>query len=425
MSAIGVIMAGGKGTRIAAVRNDIPKPMIEVCERPVLSYQIECLKENGITEIVIVTGHLGNVIQKYFGDGRKEGVNIRYIQEESPLGTAGALYFLKGVAENIILINGDIIFNVNLLQMLDFHQRKKAEVTLFAHPNSHPYDSTLLIRNTENQVTGLQKTVCNTVRNCVNAGIHIISSNVLRRLEEPKPLSMDNDIIKAWIPTGKVYAYISPEYVRDMGTPQRYKAVCRDMQAGIVHARNLKHKQKAVFLDRDGTVNTYKGFITHPDQISLEEDAAWAIRQINKSGYLAVIITNQPVIARGECTISQLEAIHGRLEYLLGREGAYIDDIFYCPHHPERGFEGENVEYKKLCDCRKPQPGLLLKAAQTYNIDLSNSYMIGDSICDIQAAHAAGCKAVGLRIKQEFEEETDAVFQKLSDAVNDIFYKCI
>ncbi len=179
-----------------------------------------------------------------------------------------------------------------------------------------------------------------------------------------------------------------------MGTPERYTAVCEDFRRGIVTARNLKHKQKAVFLNRDGTINKYVGFLRNPEELELLPGAAEAIRQINASGYLAIVVTNQPVIARGEVTIEQLDEIHNKLETLLGQDGAYLDAIYYCPLHPDKGFPGEISELKIDCDCRKPKPGMILKAAEDFNIDLSQSWMVGDDKRDMEARQTAGCKTL-------------------------------
>jgi D,D-heptose 1,7-bisphosphate phosphatase len=142
------------------------------------------------------------------------------------------------------------------------------------------------------------------------------------------------------------------------------------------------------------TINVSKGFISKAKDLELLPGAAEAIRGINNSGYLAIVITNQPVIARGEASLEDLEEIHNKLETDLGRAGAYLDDIFFCPHHPDKGFPGERPEYKIDCSCRKPKPGLFFQAAKKYNIDLSQSYMIGDEEKDREAANAAGCKPV-------------------------------
>ncbi len=161
---------------------------------------------------------------------------------------------------------------------------------------------------------------------------------------------------------------------------------------GRVSGKNLKNKQKAIFLDRDGTINKYVGFLRDIDEFELLDGVADAIQEINASGYLAIVSTNQPVIARGEVSFDELEMIHNKMETLLGQKGAYLDAIYFCPHHPHKGYEGERPELKFDCECRKPKPGMLLKAAQEFNIDLAQSWMIGDGENDIKAGMNAGCK---------------------------------
>lgn len=156
--------------------------------------------------------------------------------------------------------------------------------------------------------------------------------------------------------------------------------------------RNLRNRQRAVFLDRDGTINRYVGFLRDIEEFELIPGAADAVRRINASGYLAVVVTNQPVIARGELSYAGLEEIHNKMETFLGLEGAYLDGIYFCPHHPHGGYEGEVKELKFDCGCRKPKPGMLLKAAADFNIDMGSSWMVGDGENDIQAGQAAGCR---------------------------------
>ena len=191
-----------------------------------------------------------------------------------------------------------------------------------------------------------------------------------------------------------LYSYKSTEYVKDIGTVERFHQVEADIKNGVPIARSLKNKQKAIFLDRDGTINYKNDLISDPTKFEIFPYAAEAIRKINQSGYLAIVITNQPVIAHGKCSFDMLDMIHAKMETLLGREGAYLDDIYFCPHHPDKGFPEENRRYKVDCDCRKPKPGMFYKAAERYNIDLSQSWMIGDTEIDRQAAINAGVKPI-------------------------------
>ncbi|NBH14503.1 HAD-IIIA family hydrolase [Lachnospiraceae bacterium] len=390
-------MAGGKGTRIASIADDIPKPMIRIQGKPVLEHQLNVLKSQGIHEATIVVGHLGSIIQEYFQDGKAYGMDIHYIAEKEPLGTAGALSYLRGWKEDILLLNGDIMFDIDIRRFYKWHQAKKAGITLFTHPNSHPFDSTLVVADEKGLVlhTIRREDTRTDYKNRVNAGIHLLSPRILDLLpDKPSRLDLDRDLIQKCIGKAEVYAYDSPEYVKDMGTPERYVAVCRDYALGRIRQKNLNHKQRAVFLDRDGTVNVYRKYIDKPEQLELLPEAAPSIQRLNESAYLTIIVTNQPVIARGACTFAQMSAIHRRLERLLGEQGAYVDDIFLCPHHPESGFEGEVKSLKITCTCRKPLPGMFFQAAEKYNIDLKNSYMIGDHDWDMQAGRAAGCRVI-------------------------------
>lgn len=398
-----VIMAGGKGTRISSVARDIPKPMIQIQGKPVLEHEIACLKSQGFTDLIITVSHLGNIIMDYFGDGSKIspvtgepfGVNIEYYFEEEPLGNAGALFRIKDkLTEDFLLLNADAIFDVDFNRFVAFHRQHGGLATLFTHPNSHPYDSGLILADDSGAVAQWltkEETRPQWYRNRVNAGLHVLSPKVLdMQITTPK-VDLDRQLLKPLAGTGKMFCYDSPEYVKDMGTPERYEAVCRDFRDGKVQARNLKNLQKAIFLDRDGTINQYVGFLRSEEEFTLIPGVAEAIGKINGSGYLTVVVTNQPVIARGEVTIPELLNIHSKMETLLGHEGVFVDAIYYCPHHPHKGYEGEIPELKIDCDCRKPKPGMLLQAAKDYNIDLAASWMVGDGENDIKAGIAAGC----------------------------------
>ena len=402
-----VIMAGGKGTRISELFPDIPKPLIPIDGVPVLEREIISLRDQGFKDIILTISHMADQIIEYFGNGERLGVSIEYFVEEIPLGNAGALFKLN-LTEPFLLLNADAIFDVDFNRMVEFHNKHNALVTLFTHPNSHPYDSGLIVADDKKRVQQwLAKEDERPLyyKNRVNAGLHVIDPKVLKMSEinadevgtvkDGKVIKVDLDrqILKPLCGTATMYCYDSPEYVKDMGTPDRYESVCQDDYIkGVVKAKNLSKKQKAIFLDRDGTINKYVGFLRKKEELELLPGVADAIKNINKSGYLAVLITNQPVIARGEVTWEGLEEIHNKMETELGKQGAYIDGIYFCPHHPHKGYEGEIPELKFECGCRKPKPGMFFKAAEELNISLEDSYMIGDGDNDVIAGKAAGCK---------------------------------
>ena len=416
-----VIMAGGKGTRLGVLTKDTPKPLVPVNEKPILLYQIEGLKENGV-------GYLGEQIREYFGDGSRFSVRIDYVVEEQPLGTAGNFPLLRDYVEgDFVLLYGDLMLDIDWGRFLAFHQGKGALVSLFAHSNSHPFDSDLIEVDSSGRVTGYlpKNQPRGDYHNLVNAGAYICRPEVLSYVPSPTKMDFEKDLLFSKMLEDGVYAYRSSEYVKDAGTLERLEKVSQNERDGVIRQRNLRNRQKCIFLDRDGTINKFRGLITAPHEIELEDGAAEAIKLINDSPYLCIVVTNQPVVARGLCTEADVDRLHKRLETLLGNEGAYLDDILYCPHHPDKGYEGERPEYKIDCDCRKPKTGMIERCVKRYNIDLSASYIIGDSTIDIQTGANAGLKTALLKTglagtDGKFDVYPNATYSTLLEAVKAI-----
>ena len=429
---VAVIIAGGLGTRFSSMTKqiasehpdlfngarDIPKPMAIIEGIPILEREIQCLVNQGFTDIILTVGYLADVIISYFGDGggisRATGkpfnCHILYYREKTLLGNAGALFQISDkLTDDFLLLNADSIFDIDFNRIVNFHKSHHALATLFTHPNSHPYDSALLITD-ENHIVKrwLSKEDIRPqwYSNRVNAGLQVIKKSALEKtvqigLVQPNLLGtkvhgmtykidLDRQILKPLCQTNCVFAFDSSEYVKDMGTPERFDSIVHDYESGTVQARNFHRTQKAIFIDRDGTINRYKGFLKDIHDFELVPDIAQGIRRINSSEYLTIVITNQPVIARGELTIKELNEIHQKMETLLGQEGAYIDGLYYCPHHPDKGYKGEIPELKIDCDCRKPKTGLIDRAVKDFNIDLHKSWFFGDGKNDIQCGQNAG-----------------------------------
>lgn len=428
---VAVIQAGGKGTRLKSLTKDkIPKPLLKINGKPMIEWQIENIRKYGIQEVVLIIGHLGEKIKEYFQDGARLGIHLTYIEEKEPLGSAGSLYALKNIIhnENFILIFGDVMFDMDLERMVHFHERHNALATLAVHPNTHPYDSDLVVLNDEGQVTGFDAKTNDRMhwyRNLVNAGIYVLSAQVIIGLTKLQKSDLEKDLIIPVIATGRVYGYQTTEYIKDAGTPGRFHEVCMEQKNGLWEQKNSGKKQKCIFLDRDGTLNVYKGLIADIDAFELEKKVAEAVGLINKRGYLAIVVTNQPVVARGMCKIADVEHIHRKMEVLLGRQRAYIDDIIFCPYHPDQDQE-ENPKYKISCTCRKPDIGMIMRMAQKHNIDLSESYLIGDSTVDIRTGMNAGLKTVLVKTGQagmdgKYDVKADYEADNILEAVNLIF----
>lgn len=409
-----VILAGGKGTRLGLT--DIPKPMCPIDGVPLLERQIKLAKSYGIEEIFLLEGHLAHVISDYFGDGERFGVKIHHIVEEKPLGTAGALSLIKDkLNDRFMVFYGDVVMDFDIKSMQEFDAQAASVGTLLVHPNNHPYDSDLLeVKN--GKITAFYPKPHpegQRYHNLVNAAVYILSSQVFDYIESMQPQDFGKDIFPKILQDGKVLcAYKSAEYIKDMGTKDRLPKICEDVASGKVQRLNKKNPRPAIFLDRDGVL--IKDMDKNPvvENFEMLEGVSDAIKKINQSGYLAIVVTNQPMIAKGFVSFEQVDDVHKQLETELGQNGAYLDDIYFCPHHPEKGFEGEIPELKIDCNCRKPKPGMLLKAAQDYHIDLASSWMIGDRETDVKAGKAAGCKTA-LIGKKETTETADVFAENL------------
>lgn len=395
-----VIQAGGKGTRLRELTKDkIPKPMVKINGKPMLAWQIQNLRKCGILNIIIIIGYMGDLIKEYFGDGSAVGVHIEYIEEKEPLGSAGALYYLKGqsIGKNFFLIFGDVIFDLDLERMESFHLENEAKATLLVHPNAHPQDSDLIMMNQKCQIMNfISKNKIRTgwYHNCVNAGIYVLSIELIRPMSKLEKMDLETDLLFPEIVNRCIYGYHSTEYVKDAGTMERFSEVEFACISGIWKEKNLTKKQKCIFLDRDGTINVHKGLIFSEEQFELEQHVSEAVQIINNSGYLAIVITNQSVVARGLCEMQDVEMIHNKMETLLGEQGAYLDDVVFCPHHPDSGYPEENKYYKVICDCRKPATGMIDRMIKKYNIDCSRSYLIGDTTVDIQTGRNKGMNTI-------------------------------
>jgi len=400
-----VILAGGKGTRLVSRLNGLPKPLIDIAGKPLLGRQIELVKRAGFEEVVLLVSHEAEAIRHFCEAHHNWGLKLRLIDDEVPLGTAGAtLAAWDYLADDFLVVYGDTMLEVDLARMTKFHaSHPEVAATLFLHPNDHPHDSDLVELNSAGQVIAFHLYPHSPevfLPNLVNAGLYVVRKNALANWQatwRKKPQLMDfgRDLFPALLTEGQaLLGYISPEYIKDCGTPARLDKVTQDFIGGRITAFSLKEPQRAVFLDRDGVLVHEVHHLHQPEQLSLLPGVASALKRLNESLYRAIVITNQPVIARGDCTVAELQGIHNKLETLLGRDGAYLDRILYCPHHPDRGFAGEVAALKIPCQCRKPAIGMIETAQAEWNIDLKQSWMVGDTTADVQTAHNAGVRSI-------------------------------
>jgi histidinol-phosphate phosphatase family protein len=425
-----VILAGGKGTRLKDRLGDLPKPMISIGGKPLLEHQVELARRHGFTDVLLFVHYRADLIQQLLGNGSRWGLRIRYVVEKEPLGTAGAvLAGFDELDERFAVMYGDTMVNVDLTRFWNTHTSSRADISLFLHPNNHPLDSDLVEMDAAGWVTAFHNRPHPTDRffqNLVNAGLYVVEKRSLEPWRaEQRPMDFGKDLFPALLRgCGKLLGYNSPEFIKDIGTPPRYDWVCGQYAAGIIQRSTLETPQRAVFLDRDGTLvrEVSPQGLHSAGQLELLPGVAEAVHEINNNGWRAILVTNQPVVAKGFCDEAELQRIHNKLETLLGREHAFLDRIYYCPHHPEKGFAGERPDLKIECRCRKPATGMIEQAQRDLNVDLAKSWLIGDTTTDVQTARNAGLKSVLVKsgyggLDQKYDAQPDFTFDTLIEAV--------
>ena len=391
-----VILSGGFGTRMSHIFPDTPKPLIPVSGTPILEHIINECAKYGLTKILLVLHFGEDKIRQYFGSGKKFGVEITYYTEKEPLGTGGALLSVKSLlAPKFLVLYADVYCEVNLANFMDFHKKSNSSVSILVHPNSHPHDSDLVVLDDNNRVIEISAHPHKdpqSMSNLVNAAMYVFNQDILFDVNiKHSKFDIAQDLFPALLKiNAHIVGYQTVEYLKDMGTPDRLLSVELDIANEVCSSRSDNVKRKAVFLDRDGTLNKPYGYISSPDDLELLDGAADAVSLLNKSPFLGICVTNQPVISRGECSFAEMQAIHSKLDYLLGKGGAYLDRLYYCPHHPDKGFKGEVEDLKIDCDCRKPKPGLFHLAKKHLNISLTDSWIIGDRTADLASAKNFG-----------------------------------
>lgn len=429
---VAVIVAGGLGTRARGMTgDDLPKALLEVAGVPIVVRQLRLLAREGIERVVVLAGYLGERLRDVLvPEGDRLGLPVDVSIEREPRGTAGGLVTLRdGLGrDDFLVVYGDIVFDLCLSRLLDFHRRHGALATIVAHPNDHPETSDLLAADADGRVRAVlprRDRPPGDYRNLVPAGVYACQPGLVEHLPPGERVDFVHDLFPALVRKGvRVYAYNTPEYLRDMGTPERRALAAADLASGKVTALRADRARPALFFDCEGVLNREPGGhgVLTPDDVVLLPGAAAAVCRTREAGVLAVGVTNKPQVAKGMVSEAGLQSLLGRIETLLAREGAMLDRLYACPHHPDRGFAGEVEALKIDCACRKPAPGLLRQAMVDLPVAAGRSAFVGDSWRDVGAARAAGIFAYAVRTGEGGRTmppglRPDATFADVAEAV--------
>ena len=392
-----VILAGGQGTRLHDTIGNHPKCLVPFNGVDLLTQNILRLAAQGFSNFLLLLGEYAEEIIAHIPQIRKRiKVEFEYIVEEKPLGTGGALInAFSALDDFFLLFHGDLYIDFDTTDLISPLLLGNTDYCQVYHASSHMHDSDLIELDSENRIVQYILKPHSSdllVRNRANAGVYAFSKAVLlsNTFREAK-IDLDRDVLPALLQSGVLGVGVqNVGYIKDIGTPERLAQTSGE----ILDSFMLYPRQPAIFLDRDGTLNLPKGYISSPDQIEIYPDSYELISYCNRLGIRVIVVTNQPIIARGEASVKDLDLIHARIDQVLGSRGLYIDDYYYCPHHPDSGFENEVAELKIDCECRKPKNGLIEKAFSKFALERDYSFMIGDKYTDIEAGESSGLTTV-------------------------------
>ncbi len=378
-----IVLAGGFGTRLRPCVDNLPKPLAPIGGKPFLHYLLDYLYVNGVHRAVISTGFMAETIENATGSTYR-GMVIDYCREDTPLGTGGAIKKALGMCrdEFAVAVNGDSLFDVDLFKMKEFHNASGCSISL-ASKEVPSAEHSGFIKSENSRLCGFREKGVK-ASGPINGGVYFINKNALDGINEEK-FSFEKQVLESSL--CDIGVFESNGYFIDIGIPENYRKAEKEKQMLL-----SKSVRRAVFLDRDGTINRDPGHLYRREDFEFFPHAAEAIAEIKKKGYLAIVITNQAGIAKGLYDHEDVNLLHKHIDSELSVSSHVITDgYYYCPHHPQAVLD----EYRAECSCRKPQPGLILKAVSDFaeigiQIDLENSFMVGNKRSDILAGINAG-----------------------------------
>lgn len=369
MVAQAVFLVGGLGSRLGDLTRDRPKPMLDVGGRPFLDYLVENARRHGLDRIVLLSGYRSEIVEAHFaGDP-----NVTIIREPAPAGTGGALARAADrLDEQFFLFNGDTLFDFNLLTLVPSFDGI-ARLALRAEAPGRRSGWVALDGERVCAFHGPQTGPGGPV----NAGVYLMSRKILEHLGSA-PVSLEADVFPQLAARGALSARLADGYFIDIGIPADYARAQSEVPA--------RRRRPALFLDRDGVLNTDTGYPYRADQIEWIEGAAEAVKLANDAGFYVFVVTNQAGVARGFFGEDDVRALHAWMGAELQKHGAHIDRFEYCPTHPE----GRIAAYTRQDERRKPAPGMIAGLMDDFPVDAARSFLVGDKDSDVAAAEAAG-----------------------------------
>lgn len=387
-----VIIVGGRGKRLDPVTCNVPKPLVRILDKPFLYYLVKQLFNSGVRKVIILAGYLGSqfedFIQKY--SHKFKGLEFIIKISDPDFDTGKRLIdSMEILDDRFIFLYGDNYVPFQLKEYIEKYERDFDNSFVLLYKNDDNYSTSNISIGRDNLILNYGKEK-NELTNFVEIGYFIINKEILHDVIDRKSTNFGRDIFSKLIQKGKIYGEVIAQRYYTVGTMERLNLT-----------RLFFSNRKFIFIDRDGVLNEKapKGsYIKDLDSFKWKKGALSGLKLLKKNNYQIVLITNQAGIGRGVFTINQLEKIHQKMCQDARNYGADIEYIYYCPHH-----------WEDNCNCRKPKPGMLLKAQKDLHIDLMNTYFIGDDLRDGEAAKSAGCKFVLIEKNERLDEKIKSI----------------
>lgn len=374
-----VILVGGRGERLGALTESVPKPMMQIGSTTFLETLVDEVARHGFKEIILLCGYRAESILSTFDGSKHHGARVRCVVEDQPRGTGGALCEVASqLHDEFLLLNGDSLLDINLLDLETIAAGGGwvGKVALRRLPDTGRFGTVEL--EGERITSFAEKAGAGP--GLINGGVYLLRRDILGWIESV-PCSLEREVLPRLAERGLLFGRPYEGYFIDIGLPQDLARA----QAEIPGRR-----RPAVFFDRDGVLNNDYGYVHRPEDFHWTDGAIEAIKLLNDRGWLVIVVTNQAGVARGYYDEKAVAELHGWMQAVLLAHGAHVDAFYHCPHHPE----GVVAELSIACACRKPEPGMLLAAVADWPIDLSRSVMIGDKGSDIEAARRVGVRGI-------------------------------
>jgi histidinol-phosphate phosphatase family protein len=385
-----LLLAAGRGTRLKPLTDTVPKCLVPIANRPLLSYWTAALADAGVRDAWINTHHLPTLIRQFIHQvNAVSGLRLHECHEPRLLGSAGTLArnrFLAERADTILVIYGDNFSDVDLSQLITFHRSHHDPVTMLLFETPVPRACGIVALDGDARITAFTEKPAHPASNLANGGVYVMTSAAFCEMADMNGFDIAHDVLPAFV--GRMRGWLHPGYHLDVGTFEAYQQANTDAPR-INAGRQIDSlgRRPAVFLDRDGVLIDHVPYLADPAAVRLLPDAAQAVLRLRRAGYACVVVSNQSGVARGLINDQQLTAVTDRMAALFAEEGAVFDGVFYCPVASAES-DRTVVEHPD----RKPGPGMLLRAAQQLHLDLRRSWMVGDAISDILAGLNAGCR---------------------------------